>query len=181
MFLEAAAFTVISLGIHDANLDQHLKTSDVYKVGISISPPRHREAGGFVSVGYAYTTALPISFVGNALANFTTWNMGSNALAVAMDSDIHLAFDNVGIDRNVGDKFLDLAKGILAELNYPNIKVTPSFARDPEENASYLTLCLHVNASFEESLALDSKLTRELVYRTDNIPENLTFAVYEME
>lgn len=177
MFLEAATFTIISLGINDAKLDNHLITGDVFKLDKSANIIATSGVGIFPFGGQI--SNIPTTFIDNVSPSFTTWGMGlqiSNPV-----NEIHLAFEKVGINRDVGDKFLFIAKGILAELNYPNIKVNPLLIRDPEENSSYLTLRLHVNTSFEESLALDSKLTRELVHRTTNIPENLSFAVYEME
>ncbi len=168
-FLEAAAFTVISFGLPSTYLDQPLKTGDVYKVNVLNSTPVQNK---FLPVK---TATMPAAFIGSVAPTVTTWGMWQQAIG-----DVHRAFDEVGINRVVGDQLISLAKGVLAEMNHPSIKVIPSLVIDPEENATYLTICLHVNTTFEESLALDSKLTRELVDRADNMPENLSFAVYDI-
>lgn len=174
-FLKAAAFTVISFSAHGANIDPNPITSDVYEVITSINLPALKGAAEGAPLGQ---TSNVIPFVGNALPTITTWNMFQGT--VTPESSLQLAFDNVGVNRVVGNQLLSMAKGILAEMNYSHVEVVPSLVKDPEENASYLTLCLHVNATFEESLALDSKLTNELISRSVNMPENLSFAVYDI-
>lgn len=168
-FLKAAAFTVISFNAHGADINQNPVTNDVYKIISSVNMPAPKM--------FSDKASLATPFIGNVLPT-TTWGIVQQTLIP--ENSIHLALDSIGISRVVGDKLLNLAKGILAELNYQNVKVLPSLVRDPEENASYLTLCLHVNTTFEESLALDSKLTRELISRNVNLPENLSFAVYDL-
>ena len=174
MLLETA-ITIISFGIHDLNFDHYPITSDVYKVVTVTSMPVKNESSKIGSVG---SLTIPTSFINKAIPSMPKWDMVLQAVAPV--SNVHLAFERAGINRSEGDHLLNLAKGILAEMKYSDVKATPSLVTDPEENATYLTICLHVNATFEESLALDSKLTRELVYRTDKIPENLSFAVYDI-
>lgn len=175
MFLQTA-ITVISFGVHGADLGHYPVTTDVYKVVAATSMPVNSESKEPTFVGGA---VIPTTFIGNAMPTMTTWGMALPALAPV--NSLHLAFDRVGVNRVDGDQLLSLAKGILAEMKYFDVKVTPSVVNDPEENVSYLTLRLHVDADFESTLKLDSLLTRELVARTDLLPENLSFAVYELE
>lgn len=174
MFLQTA-ITVISFGVHGANLDHYPVTTDVYKVVSATSMPVNNESREISFIG---TAVIPTTFIGNAMPTMTSWDMSLQAVTPV--NSMHLAFDRVGVSRIEGDQLLNLAKGILAEMNYSGIKVSPTLVTDPEESATYLTVCLHVNVTFEESLILDSKLTRELIYRTDSIPDNLSFAVYEI-
>lgn len=175
MFLQTA-ITVISFGVHGANLDYYPLTTDVYKVVTATSMPVSSESKETLFVGGA---VIPTTFIGNAMPTMTTWGMALQAVAPV--NSLHLAFDRVGVNRTDGDQLLGLAKGILAEMKYFDIKVTPSIVNDPEENASYLTLRLHIDADFDTTLKLDSILTRELVSRTESLPEKLSFAVYELE
>ncbi|MEQ1638739.1 MAG: hypothetical protein ABL903_18930 [Methylococcales bacterium] len=174
-FLKAAAFTVISFNAHGAEIDQNPITSDVYKVIASVNTPALSAFNETSPVNQTFHVA---PFLGNALPTLTTWGIVQQAFTPV--NSIQLALDSIGISRAIGSQLLSMAKGILAELNYSEVKVSTSLVRDPEENVSYLTLCLHVNATFEESLALDSKLTKELISRAVNIPENLSFAVYDI-
>ncbi len=160
----AATFTVISFVMQGIDLDQaYPQTKDVYKMPISIPVPHAMDA----------SLALP-TFVNRPQNTFTTWNPNPQK------SDLSVAFNSSGVNEDLGNRLLGMAKGILAEMNYTNVKVRPTLVRDPEENTTYLTVRLYVNATFEESLELDSKLTRELIQRTDSLPENLSFAVYDV-
>lgn len=174
-FLKAAAFTVISFNAHGAEIDQNPITSDVYKVITSINTPVQR---AFNETSQVNQTLHVAPFLGNTIPTLTTWGIVQQT--VAPENSINLALDSAGINRTIGNQLLNIAKGILAELKYSEVKVSPSLVRDPEEDASYLTICLHVDVTFEESLVLDSKLTKELISRTVNIPENLSFAVYDI-
>lgn len=157
----AATLTVISFVVQGIDLDQ--SSQDVYKMPISIPVPHAIDA----------SLALP-TFVNRPKNTFTTWSLNPQK------SDLSVAFNSCGINEDLGNRLLGMAKGILAEMNYASVKVKPILVRDPEENATYLTVRLYVNATFEESLELDSKLTSELIQRTDSLPENLSFAVYDI-
>ncbi len=159
----AATFTVISLFMHGIDLDQSCQTKDVYKMPTDRFVPHAMGASNGLS-----------TFASEPQNTFTTW------LLNPQKSDLGIAFNISGINENLGNRLLGMAKGILAEMNYANVKVKPTLVRDPDENATYLTVRLYVNASFEESLELDSKLTSELIQRTDSLPENLSFAVYDV-
>jgi hypothetical protein len=169
-FLKAAAFTVISFNAHGAEIDQNPITSDVYKVIASVNTP---VLSAFNETSPVNQTFHVAPFLGNALPTLTTWGIVQQAFTPV--NSIQLALDSIRVSRAIGSQLLSMA-----ELNYSEVEVSTSLVRDPEENVSYLTLCLHVNATFEESLALDSKLTKELISRAVNIPENLSFAVYDI-
>lgn len=154
----AAKITVISFVMQGAALN-----NDVYKMPASIPVPHAMDD----------SLALP-TFVNGPQDTITTWKPNP------LKSDLGIAFNSSGVNENLGNHILNMAKGILAEMNYSDVKVKPTLVRDPEENATYLTLRLYVNATFEESLELDSKLTSELIQRTDSLPENLSFAVYDI-
>lgn len=159
----AATFTVISFAIQGIGLSQPSQTKNVYKMPISIPVPHAIDAY------LDFTT-----FVIKPQNTLTTWNINPQK------SDLSVAFSSSGVNEDLGNRLLGMAKGILAEMNYVGIKVKPTLVRDPEENATYLTVRLYVNATFEESLELDSRLTSELIQRTDSLPENLSFAVYDI-
>lgn len=159
----AATFTVISFAIQGIGLSQPSQTKNVYKMPISIPVPHAIDAY------LDFTT-----FVIKPQNTLTTWNINPQK------SDLSVAFSSSGVNEDLGNRLLGMAKGILAEMNYVGIKVKPTLVRDPEENAIYLTVRLYVNATFEESLELDSRLTSELIQRTDSLPENLSFAVYDI-
>lgn len=159
----AATFTVISFAMQGVDLDQPFQTKDVYKMPINISFPHAMDA----------SHGLP-TFVSEPQNTITTWHLNPQK------SDLNVAFNSSGVNESLGNRLLGMAKGILAEMNYVSVKVKPTLVRDPEENATYLTVRLYVNATFEESLELDSKLTSELIQRTDSLPENLSFAVYDL-
>ena len=169
------AITVISFGIHSPNFEHLPITSDVYRVVSATSTTLNREPR---EISYAGTALLPTTFIGNAMPSVTSWGMPVQATSPV--NSIHLAFESVGVSRVEGDHLLTLAKGILAEMKYFDVVITPSIVHDPEENSSYLTLRLHVDADFESTLKLDSCLTKELVARTNLLPEKLSFAVYEL-
>lgn len=176
MLLETA-ITVISLGVQSPNFEHYQATRDVYKMAAAATMPAINES---IEKSFVSSMATPTTFIGTAMPTMTTWNVALQAATPPINS-IHIAFDKVGINRAEGDQLLVLAKGILAEMNYADTKVTSSIVNDPEENESYLTLRLHVDADFDTSLKLDSILTRELVSRTESLPEKLSFAVYELE
>lgn len=159
----AATFTVISFAIQGIGLSQPSQTKNVYKMPISIPVPHAIDAY------LDFTT-----FVIKPQNTLTTWNINPQK------SDLSVAFSSSGVNEDLGNRLLGMAKGILAEMNYVGVKVKPTLVRDPEENATYLTVRLYVNATFEESLELDSRLTSELIQRTDSLPENLSFAVYDI-
>lgn len=159
----AATFTVISFAIQGIGLSQPSQTKNVYKMPISIPVPHAIDAY------LDFTT-----FVIKPQNTLTTWNINPQK------SDLSVAFSSSGVNEDLGNRLLGMAKGILAEMNYVGIKVKPTLVRDPEENATYLTVRLYVNATFEESLELDSRLTSELIQRTDSLPENLSFTVYDI-
>lgn len=159
----AATCTVISFVIQGIGLDQPFKTEDVYKMPMNKLVPHAMNA----------SHGLP-TFVSEPQNTFTTWHLNPQK------SDLSVAFNSSGVNEDLGNRLLGMAKGILAEMNYINVKVKPILVRDPEESATYLTVRLYVNATFEESLELDSKLTSELIQRTDSLPENLSFAVYDI-
>lgn len=176
MLLETA-ITVISLGVQIPNNEYYQATRDIYKMVVATTMPSKNEP---IEKSFIGNFATSTAFFGNAIPTITTWNMTLQALVPPVNS-IHVAFDKVGINRAEGDQLLILAKGILAEMKYAETKVTSSIVNDPEENVSYLTLRLHLDADFETTLKLDSILTRELVSRTESLPEKLSFAVYELE
>lgn len=159
----AATFTVISFFMQGIDLDQSCQTKDVYKMPTDKLVPHAMDA----------SHGLP-TFVSEPQNTFTTWHLNPQK------SDLSVAFNSSGVNEDLGNRLLGMAKGILAEMNYTDVKVKPTSVRDPEENATYLTVRLYVNATFEESLELDSKLTNELIQRTDRLPQNLSFAVYDI-
>lgn len=159
----AATFTVISFAIQGIGLSQPSQTKNVYKMPISTPVPHAIDA-------YPDFTTLVIK----PQNTLTTCNINPQK------SDLSVAFSSSGVNEDLGNRLLGMAKGILAEMNYVGVKVKPTLVRDPEENATYLTVRLYVNATFDESLELDSRLTSELIQRTDSLPENLSFAVYDI-
>lgn len=174
MLLETA-ITVISLGVQIPNFEHYQATRDVYKMVATTSMPANNESR---EAPFAGGGVIPTTFIGNTMPTITTWGMVLQTFAPV--NTLHIAFDKAEIKREIGDYLLSMAKGVLIEMKYPSVDVRPSLVSDPEENAVYLTLCLHINATFEESLALDSKLTKELISREINMPENLSFAVYDI-
>ena len=163
----APAFTVISFG----SFGQSHQINDVYRFPIDTS------ALNSMSLASTMPT-MPQSFISNPLNTYTAWH--SITLIPQARSEVSIALNQCGVDETIGNDLLNMAKGILAEMSYADIKVVPVLVTDPEENATYLTLRLYVNATFEESLQLDSKLTSELIQRTNGLPENLSFAVYDI-
>jgi hypothetical protein len=159
----ATAITVISFVMQGVDLNQSVQTKDVYEMPINKFAPQAMNA----------SQGLP-TFVSEPQNTFSTWHL------VPQKSDLSIAFNSCGVNEGLGTHLLGMAKGILAEMNYSNVKVKPTLVRDPEEDATYLTVRLYVNATFEESLELDSKLTSELIHRTDRLPQNLSFAVYDI-
>lgn len=165
--LTVPAFTLISFGA----LGQTQQINDVYRFPVETSLPSGMNTDSVIPT-------IPLSFISNPLHTYTAWH--SIALIPQVKGEVSLAFSRCGVDEAIGNGLLNMAKGILAEMSYADIKVEPVLVTDPEENATYLTLRLYVNATFEESLQLDSKLTSELIQRTDSLPENLSFAVYDL-
>lgn len=84
-----------------------------------------------------------------------------------------------GIRIEDGLSLLAKAKQLLSEERHPCVEIIPVLAHDMDEDATYLTLKMVVDTSFETSLELDASLTRGLIKSFKRIPERLSFAVYE--
>lgn len=169
--LAAPAFTLISFGAHGACLDHTPQISEVYRLPLETSAPN----------SMSHVSAMPTipqSFISNPLSTYTVWHLITQPLPVR--NEVSVALNQCGVDEAIGNDLLNMAKGILAEMNHANVKVAPVLVTDPEENATYLTLRLYVHATFEESLQLDSKLTSELIQRVGILPESLSFSVYDI-
>lgn len=102
-------------------------------------------------------------------------------VAAVSSPEILQAFGKIGLPEKDGLVLLNKAKEILSESNYPCANVVPIIANDLEEEISYLTLRLYVNASMQEALELDSALTHGLISSFPRLPVNLSFSVYEIE
>ena len=165
-FLEAAAFTVISFVSNTTAFNDN-STRNIYK-------PELQEK----RIELTKATSTQIKIFGSAEAPSLV--IGKVFYEFPSPNPIHLAFNEAGISQNDGDAFLNIAKGILAEMRYPVKKVTPQLINDPEENSFYLNLKIHVEATFEDTLMLDSLLTKILLSRIDQLPEKLSFSVYEI-
>jgi hypothetical protein len=89
------------------------------------------------------------------------------------------AFHEIDLDYPQGITLIRKAEEILSEANFSKVSIVPALARDLEEDVTYLTLQLHVDADFETAMKLDFLLTEKLISAFRNIPTNLSFAVYE--
>lgn len=165
--LTVPAFTLISFGA----LDQTQQINDVYRFPVETSVPSGMNTDSVIPT-------IPQSFISNPLNTYTAWH--SIAPIPQVKSEVSVAFSRCGVDEATGNGLLSMAKGILAEMSYADIKVEPVLVADPEENATYLTLRFYIHATFEESLQLDSRLTSELIQRVGILPENLSFSVYDI-
>lgn len=97
------------------------------------------------------------------------------------NSPITSAFKDIGLNSEIGLALLAEAKEILKSVSYPVIQVVPVVAHDLEEGKTYLTLQLYVNADFDKALELDSLLTEGMVSAFPELPQKLSFVVYENE
>lgn len=98
-----------------------------------------------------------------------------------LNAELLKEFHKIGLPEKDGLALLLRAKEILGAANFPCAKVIPIVANDPEEEMSYLTLRLYVNASMEKAFELDSALTKDLISSFAKLPVRLSFSVYENE
>lgn len=105
----------------------------------------------------------------------------SQTKANELNSKILKEFQKIGLSSKDGIALLNRASQILTEAEYPCTTVIPIIANDPEEEMSYLTLRLYVNASMEKAFELDSMLTKGLISSFARLPIRLSFSVYENE
>lgn len=112
---------------------------------------------------------------------FTASPQESQTLTKEFNSNILKEFETIGLSSKEGIALFNRASEILAEEMYPCTSVIPVIANDPEEEVSYLTLRLYVNASMEKAFELDSMLTRGLISSFAKLPVRLSFSVYENE
>jgi len=102
-------------------------------------------------------------------------------VAAVSSPEILHAFGKIGLPESDGLVLLNKAKEILEQSNFPCANVVPILANDLEEETSYLTLRLYVNASMQEALELDTALTHGLISSFPRLPVSLSFSVYEIE
>ncbi len=166
MLIQAATFTVIS----QIALPQEINgnsTRDIYK----FNSKEH-------SVELIKTPSSEIKLIGTLLTPSLIF--GKNLTELPSINPIDAALIKAGISLEDGNRNLSIAKGILAEMNFPAIKITPELINDPDEDIEYLNIKLHIHASFENALELDSLLTKSLLSRVEKLPERITFAVYNL-
>ncbi|ADI28526.1 hypothetical protein [Methylotenera versatilis] len=190
MFTQAASYTRINLEFHGFATDQTAKYYDIYKNVVDqqrITSASLITIGGELNNQNLVLPTLPIHLIQNESAlNYTAkltpiyLVKATDALIINNADAIQLAFDQVGVERANGNQLINLGKGILAEMSYKDIVVAPSLVEDPEEDSISLTIRFMLNVSFEESLVLDTKLTKEMINRANDTPDNLLFAVYPM-
>jgi hypothetical protein len=163
---DLATYTVISFCAGSSLVYGNNQLNDIYKVSIS-------QPSNFIQCEQAYnipTLAFP-KYIQSTLPAPLTNNIGD---------DFSVLFNKAGIDFSIGNELLEMAKGILAEASYTDISITPDLSDDPDENSMLLTFSIYIKATFEESLAIDTLLTRELIKRVGNLPENLSMIVHDL-
>lgn len=166
MFIQIATFTVISYMATPQELHGD-STRDIYKFDSNNK-----------SVELIKAPSNQIKLISGI--NAPSLIYGTNFIEVPTVNPIDSALIRAGISLEDGNKVLLIAKDILAEMNFPAIRMTPELINDPDEDVEYLNIKLHINASFEQALELDSALTRNLLSRVENLPERVTFAVYDI-
>lgn len=161
------AESLITISILAAGAQLNRNTRDTYNV----QPPSREVSTSLISFGVTPPTLLGQAYVSTTIGSTIVYS----------DSDIMVAraLSASGIRFEDGFLFLAKAKQLLSDAQYPCVEVVPVLAHDMDEDATYLTLKMVVNTTFEKSLELDASLTRGLIKSFKRIPECLSFAVYE--
>jgi hypothetical protein len=97
------------------------------------------------------------------------------------DAVLRGAFEEIALPQSVWRPLLGKAKEALASASFTPIKIVPVLAKDMEEDQSLLTIRLYVDADFEKAMELDLFLTKSMVAFFPELPEQLSFTVYESD
>lgn len=167
MFIEATTFTVISYVTIPSGSTSNT-TRDIYK----LEP--NEKSTEFIRT----TPSTQLKLLGGFL--IPSLILGRDLVEVAQTNPVDLALAQAKIPLDEGNQALLIAKGVLAEMQFPIKRIAPQLINDPEGDCYYLNLKLYIDSTFEESLELDTILTKQLSSRVEILPERLSFSVYDL-
>lgn len=167
MFIETATFTVISYMALPSGSASN-PTRDIYKL------EQKEKVTELIKSTHSTQIKLPGGVAAPSLI------LGREFVLTAQPNPINLALAQASISLEEGNQALLIAKGVLAEMRFPIKRVLPQLINDPEGDCYYLNLKLYIDSTFEESLELDTLLTKQLSSRIETLPERLSFSVYNL-